>query len=60
MDSRTSSWISFLSVASPAAGVSDVTGVRVHGHWVHGEVGNQERLPVFEAAATSNLLRYRQ
>lgn len=35
-----------------------MSGIGIHGHWVHGEVRNQKRLPVFEAAATPDLLRH--
>ena len=43
---------------SPAGGIIDVSRVGVHGHWVHGEVRDEKWLPVFEAAATSDFLRY--
>lgn len=35
-----------------------MTGIGVHWYWVHGEVGNQQGLSVFKAAATPDLLRY--
>lgn len=57
---RSNSYILGFPLCSPAAGISDVTGVGVHGYGVHGEVRNQQRLPVFEAATTANLLGYSQ
>lgn len=41
----------------PAAGIAMLHRVRVHGNGLHGDVREQQGLPVFEAATAAHLLR---